>query len=125
MDFSRIEPMKGTPSVLIATMLLMTDPALAFCVRNDTGAPIRIEATEGTATFAVELDNNKKACCQPKDESCAIGEGDVKLSIEASEGDGACALSVDPKGNINVTGKADALKCKANKAGSTMDWVSG
>lgn len=100
-------------------------PAQAFCVRNDTGAPIQVEAEDGTAAFTAEIANNAKRCCSPKDESCAIGKADVKLSISASEGDGACALMVDPKGNINVTGKQNALKCKANKAGSTMDWASG
>ncbi len=100
-------------------------PANAFCVRNDTGAPIRVEAEGGTAAFAVEIANNKKTCCSPKDEQCAIGKADVQLSIGATEGDATCAITVDPKGNINVTGKQTALKCKANKAGSTMDWASG
>ena len=113
----------GPTLALAATFWLVAEPALAFCVRNDTGAPIRIEAVDGTATFAVERDNNKKTCCLPKDQSCAIGKADVKLSINVLEGAASCAVSVDPKGNINVTG--NALKCKANKAGSTMDWASG
>lgn len=115
----------GAALTLASAFLLNVQPALAFCVRNDTGAPIRVEALDGTADFAVEVPNNKKSCCSPKDESCAIGEADVELSIGASEGDATCAITVDPKGNINVTGKQSALKCKANKAGSTMDWAPG
>ena len=52
-------------------------PAYAFCVRNDTGAPIFIEAVEKSAVFNQELANNKKACCSPKDEACAIGKAKV------------------------------------------------
>lgn len=111
--------------VLAATFWLSAQPAFAFCVRNDTGAPIRIEAIDSTANFTMELDNNKKTCCQPNDQSCAIGKADVQLSITTPRGDATCAVSVGPKGNINVTGNANALKCKANKAGSTMDWASG
>ena len=108
-----------------AAFWLNIQPTLAFCIRNDTGGPIHVEALDGTATFAVEVDNNKKSCCSPKDESCAIGDADIKLSVGASKGDATCEVMVDPKGNINVTGDHDALKCKANKAGSTMDWASG
>lgn len=115
----------GLVITFAAAFWLNAEPALAFCVRNDTGSPIRVEALKSTASFATEIANNKKACCQPKDERCAIGDVDVQLSITASEGDGSCALSVQPKGNINVTGKQNALKCKANKAGSTMDWAPG
>ena len=99
--------------------------AHAFCVRNDTGAPISIEAVDGTASFSVELANNKKACCSPKDDACSIGKADIKLDIGATQGDAHCDVTVSPKGNVNVTGKQTALKCKANKAGSTMDWASG
>lgn len=84
-----------------------------------------IEATDGTAAFSRELANNKKTCCQPKDKACAIGKDKVKLTISVSGGDTSCRVTVDPKGNINVTGKPDLIKCKANKAGSTMDWASG
>ena len=108
----------------VAAVCLLAEPASAFCVRNDTGAPISVRAEEGTAAFDVDIANNEKTCCSPKDQGCAIGENDVQLSISTPEG-GSCALTVDPKGNINVTGKPDALKCKANKAGSTMDWASG
>ncbi len=100
-------------------------PAQGFCVRNDTGASISIEAADGTAVFSRELANNKKACCQPKDKACAIGKEKVRLTISSPEGDASCSIAVDPKGNVNVTGKPDRLKCKANKAGSTMDWASG
>jgi len=71
------------------------------------------------------LANNKKVCCQPKDQACAIGEGKVKLSITSQEGETTCQVAVSPKGNVNVTGKPSSMKCKANKAGSTMDWASG
>lgn len=111
--------------VLAATGWLSIQPANAFCVRNDTGAPIRVDALEGTAAFTVEVANNTKACCSIKDQNCAIGKADVQLSIGATQGDDTCTVSVHPKGNINVTGKQNALKCKANKAGSTMDWASG
>ncbi|MGI9508221.1 MAG: hypothetical protein ACR2QJ_02595 [Geminicoccaceae bacterium] len=109
----------------VAVLGLSLQPASAFCVRNDTGAPIRIEALDDSAAFATEVGNNKKACCSPKDESCAIGGADIKLSIHGSSGDAACEVTVDPKGNVNVTGDRNTLKCKANKAGSTMDWASG
>ena len=99
--------------------------AYGFCVRNDTGAPITVEAVDGTASFAIELANNKKACCSPKDDACAIGKADVKLNIGATESETRCDVAVSPNGNVNVTGKQNALKCKANKAGSTMDWASG
>ena len=122
---ARPGPGLGLAIAFAMALWLNAGAALAFCVRNDTGASIRVEAQNGTAAFAADIANNKKACCRPKDESCAIGDGEVQLSITASEGVGSCALSVDPKGNINVTGKQNALKCKANKAGSTMDWASG
>ena len=115
----------GAAIATAAAFWLNVQPAAAFCIRNDTGAPIRVEALDGTAAFAVEVGNNKKSCCSPKDESCAIGDADIKLSIGTSKGDAACEVTVDPKGNINVTGDHDALKCKANKPGSTMDWASG
>lgn len=99
--------------------------AFGFCVRNDTGAPISVEAVDRTASFDVKLANNKKACCSPKDDACAIGKTDVKLKIGASESDARCDVTVSAKGNVNVTGRQNALKCKANKAGSTMDWASG
>lgn len=99
--------------------------AHAFCVRNDTGAPIHVEAIDGTARFAMELPNNKQACCSPKDEACAISKADVKLTINALESKAHCDVTVSPRGNVNVTGRQDALRCKANKAGSTMDWASG
>ncbi|MEM7041962.1 MAG: hypothetical protein AAF543_04035 [Pseudomonadota bacterium] len=110
--------------IALVAACVLAQPASAFCVRNDTGSAINVRADEGTAAFDVDIDNNKKACCSPKDENCAIGKADVQLSITAPEG-GSCTITVDPKGNINVTGKPHALKCKANKAGSTMDWASG
>ncbi|MGI9493789.1 MAG: hypothetical protein ACR2QF_15440 [Geminicoccaceae bacterium] len=100
-------------------------PAESFCVRNDTGASIVIEAVEGSANFSRTLVNNKKACCQPKDAACAIGEDKVKLTISSQEGAATCQVTVPAKGNVNVTGRLNKIKCKANKAGSTMDWVSG
>ncbi|MEM8949012.1 MAG: hypothetical protein AAGA21_21635 [Pseudomonadota bacterium] len=115
----------GTALLLTALSWLPSQPAGAFCVRNDTGAAIRVEADGETAVFSAEIDNNKKACCSPKDEACAIGKADIELSIGATEGDARCSVSVNPKGNVNVTGKQNALKCKANKAGSTKDWASG
>lgn len=115
----------GAILALVTICWMNSQPAHAFCIRNDTGAPIRAEAIDDTAIFAVDIANNKKACCSPKDEACAIGKEDVKLSIRASESESNCNVTVDPKGNINVTGKQNALKCKANKAGSTMDWASG
>ena len=115
----------GTAFAAAAAFWLNVQPAVAFCIRNDTGAPIRVEALDGTAAFAAEVGNNKKSCCSPKDESCAIGDADIKLSVGTSKGDATCEVTVNPKGNINVTGDHDALKCKANKAGSTMDWASG
>ena len=111
--------------VLVMVGWLTAAPAEAFCVRNDTGAPLQVEAVDGTTVFKATVDNNKKACCSPKDAACALTKAEVMLSITASEGDAACDVSVDPKGNVNVTGKPDSLKCKANKAGSTMDWASG
>lgn len=117
---------KGAAAFILSAALCMdVQPVLAFCVRNDTGASIRVEALDGTAEFAVDIGNNKKSCCQPKNEDCAIGKADVQLSIKASKGEAACDVTVDPKGNINVTGDQNTLKCKANKAGSTMDWASG
>lgn len=103
----------------------MINPAMSFCVRNDTGTVITIEAIDDSASFNRELANNKKACCQPKDKTCAIGKDKVKLSISTPEDAAMCSVTVDPKGNVNVTGKPDRIKCKANKAGSTMDWASG
>lgn len=123
--FARVGRHGGAVIAAAAALWLNVQPAFAFCIRNDTGAPIRAEALDGTATFAAEIDNNKKTCCSPKDESCAIGDAAIKLLVSASEGDATCEVTVDPKGNINVTGDHDALKCKANKAGSTMDWASG
>ena len=111
--------------VLVMVSWLTAMPAEAFCVRNDTGAPILVEAVDGMTVFKATVDNNKKACCSPKDAACALTKADVMLSITAADSDAACDVSVDPKGNVNVTGKPDALKCKANKAGSTMDWASG
>jgi len=125
MDFPRIGLNAGFAPILAVACWLSVQPALAFCVRNDSGAPIRIEAIEGSARFSAEIDNNKKSCCRPDDRNCAIGKAGVKLTINAVGGDAACAVTVDPKGNVNVTGNANALKCKANKAGSTMDWASG
>ncbi len=105
--------------------LIAVTPAESFCVRNDTGGSILIEAIEESANFSRELANNKKACCQPKDQACGIGEGKVKLSISSQKGDATCQVAVSAKGNVNVTGKPNSLKCKSNKAGSTMDWASG
>lgn len=110
---------------LAATCWASVQPALAFCVRNDTGAIIQVQALDGTASFSADIANNKKVCCSPKDEACAIGKGDVRLSIRASKGDATCDVTADPKGNINVTGRQNALKCKANKPGATMDWAPG
>lgn len=123
--FIRRQRMEAAALALMIAIGAGVEPAYGFCVRNDTGAPIIIEAVDGTASFAVELANNKKACCSPKNEACAIGKADVKLAIGASEGDASCDVTVSAKGNVNVTGKQDALKCKANKAGSTMDWAPG
>lgn len=110
---------------LVTVIWLAAGPAEAFCVRNDTGAPIQVEAVEGTAAFTATISNNKKTCCSPKDAACALTKADVLLSITGSDSDASCDVAVDPKGNVNVTGKPDALKCKANKAGSTMDWAPG
>lgn len=109
----------------LATVILLITPASAFCVRNDTGTTILIEATDDSAVFSQELANNKKVCCQPKDQACAIGKGKVKLSISSGNDAASCYVAVSPKGNVNVTGKPDKIKCKANKPGSTMDWASG
>ena len=89
--------------------------AEGFCVRNDTGASIVIEAKDGSANFSHELINNKKVCCEPKDEACAIGAEKVKLSISSEDGEATCQVTVSAKGNVNVTGKPDEIKCKANK----------
>jgi hypothetical protein len=117
--------MRTTAFALAMTFGAGIQSAHGFCVRNDTGAPISVEAVDGTASFFVELANNKKACCSPRDDACAIGKADIKLKIGASETEASCDVTVSPKGNVNVTGKQNALKCKANKAGSTMDWASG
>ena len=110
---------------LVMASWLTAEPAEAFCVRNDTGGPIQVEAVDGTAAFRITIDNNKKACCPPKKAACAVDETSVKLSITGAVSDANCDVTVDPKGNVNVTGKPEALKCKANKAGSTMDWAPG
>ena len=109
----------------LSLSLVVHGPAAAFCIRNDIGAPIQVEAKDGMASYSVEIDNNKKACCPPKDAACAISDEKVTLSITVEGGDGTCDVNVDPKGNVNVTGNPTRLKCKANKAGSTMDWASG
>lgn len=106
-------------------VLVSANPAFSFCVRNDTGFSIAIEATGQSANFSHRLANNKKICCEPKDEACAIGKAKVTLSISAFDGEATCDVAVSPKGQVNVTGKSGSLKCKANKAGSTMDWASG
>lgn len=113
-------------AVIVASVVFLSsfNPALAFCVRNDTGAPIRVEAGDGTATFRADIANNEKACCRPADERCKIGQANVSLSINTSEGNASCNVTVVPKGNVNITGNRNALKCKANKPGSTMDWAS-
>ncbi|MGI9450875.1 MAG: hypothetical protein ACR2QH_09625 [Geminicoccaceae bacterium] len=115
--------------VLMLTSLMIivaiVTPAESFCVRNDTGTSIMIEAIQGSANFSRELVNNKKVCCQPKDETCAISGDKVKLMISSQEGKATCEIAVTAKGNVNVTGKPSQIKCKANKAGSTMDWASG
>ncbi|MGI9437443.1 MAG: hypothetical protein ACR2Q4_21890 [Geminicoccaceae bacterium] len=105
--------------------LSLAEPVAAFCVRNDTGGPIIIQALDDSAAFSRELANNKKACCSPKDEGCAIDKSGVKLSISSPGDKEACSITVSPKGNVNVTGRSGELTCKANKAGSTMDWASG
>lgn len=111
---------------LASVMFLMSAlPAAGFCVRNDTGVAISIEAIQESATFSRSLANNKKACCQPKDQACAIGKDNVTLTISTDQDQSSCQIEVEPKGNVNVTGKPDRIKCKANKAGSTMDWASG
>lgn len=114
-------------ATIAAAMLLVIDvtPAVAFCVRNDIGSPIQVEALDDTASFRVAVANNEKACCEPKDEACAIGDDKVRLSITTDEGKASCRVNVGARGNVNITGSPDALKCKANKAGSTMDWASG
>lgn len=117
--------MEATTFTLLIALGAGIEPAYGFCVRNDTGAPINVEAVDGTASFAVELANNKRVCCSPKNAACAIGKADVKLVIGTSESETSCDVIVSAKGNVNVTGKQDALKCKANKAGSTMDWAPG
>jgi len=117
----------GSRSLLLIMIgcAMTATPADAFCVRNDTGSPVVVAALEGTAIFQTKLANNKKACCEPKDEACGIGKDKVRLSI-SSEGEGAhCKVEVSPRGNVNVTGRIDQLRCKANKAGSTMDWAPG
>ena len=113
--------------VLTAAMssFAIVTPAESFCVRNDTGASIMIEAVQGSANFSRELANNNKACCRPEDEACAISGEKVKLMISSPEGEATCEVAVTAKGNVNVTGKSSQIKCKANKAGSTMDWASG
>lgn len=110
---------------LLAISALFIQPAAAFCVRNDTGEPVKVEAIEDSAVFNVEIANNQKACCDPKDAACGISQDKVQLSISSSGSKAMCSVAVGPKGNINVTGRPDQLKCKANKAGSTMDWASG
>ena len=107
------------------SVIAVVTPAQSFCVRNDTGTSIMIEAIDGSAAFNRELANNEKTCCQPKDQACAIGKDKVKLTISTPNNDAACSVTVSPKGNVNVTGKPDQIKCKANKTGSTMDWASG
>jgi len=123
--FSRSFHCGAAAFVLYSVSVIVSEPAAAFCVRNDIGAPIQVQALDGTANFTVEIENNKKACCKPKDAACGIGEENVKLSITAGDEDAVCDVSVDPKGNVNVTGKPTGLKCKSNKAGSTMDWAPG
>lgn len=108
-----------------AAVTMAPSPAAAFCIRNDTGAAIQVEATDDSAVFQTEIANNKKRCCSPKDEACGITKKKVQLSISSPDGEATCKVAVGAKGNVNVTGSPDQLKCKANKAGSTMDWASG
>lgn len=112
-------------SLVSIVEVMAASSANAFCVRNDTGSPIFVEALDGTEVFQTELANNKKACCEPKDQACGIGKGKVRLSISSEEEQAHCTVEVNPKGNVNVTGQKDQLKCKANKANSTMDWSYG
>jgi hypothetical protein len=111
--------------LVFASVLMTTAPAAAFCIRNDTGATIQVEATDDSAVFQTEIANNKKSCCSPKDEACGITKKKVQLSISSPNGEATCEVAVSAKGNVNVTGNPKQLKCKANKAGSTMDWASG
>ncbi len=109
----------------LISLITAVGSAESFCVRNDTGTAIMIEAIDDSATFSHELANNKKVCCPPKDQACALGKDKVSLTISTAKGEASCDIAVEPKGNVNVTGKPDQIKCKANKAGSTMDWASG
>lgn len=111
--------------LVLAAVTMAAVPAAAFCIRNDTGATIQVQATDDSAVFQTEIANNKKSCCSPKDETCGITKKKVQLSISSPGGEATCEVAVGAKGNVNVTGSPDQLKCKANKAGSTMDWASG
>lgn len=119
-----ISPGLLTAGILMSLALEMT-PVQAFCIRNDTGAPIRIDATNEGIEFGLELDNNKKACCDHKKKDCVLDNDKIDLSISSSAGEASCSVTVPASGNVNVTGQPDSLKCKAVKAGSTMDWASG
>ncbi len=125
MDHCLLSARWKSAALAFVGILAITNPAMSFCVRNDTGTAIMIDAIDQSANFSHELANNKKICCQPKDKACAIGKDKVNLSISTGEDGASCDVAVTPKGNVNVTGKPGRIKCKANKAGSTMDWASG
>ena len=62
--------------ILAAAGWLSIQPASAFYIRNDTGAPIRVKSEGSTAAFTVEIANNTKICCSPKDKNWSSGPGE-------------------------------------------------
>ena len=64
MGFTRTGRFVSNALVLTALSSLPLQPANAFCVRNDTGAPIRVEADGETAVFSAEIANNKEGLLQ-------------------------------------------------------------
>lgn len=122
---SKIIEARGLLIGALAGLVVGIGPASAFCIRNDTGAPIKVDTTNQGLNVTLELANNKKACCDHKEDRCTLGNDKIDLSISSSAGEASCSVTVPASGNVNVTGRPDKLKCKALKAGSTMDWASG
>ena len=97
--------------------IAMLSPAAAFCVNNDSGRAIKIDATTKGLPFNQEIANNTKVCCDFEASDCTLGYEVVDLFISSTTGVPYCSVTVSAKGHVDVTELADRITCHTRGAG--------
>ncbi|MBF0455894.1 MAG: hypothetical protein HQL72_13895 [Magnetococcales bacterium] len=102
----------------VATAAFWVVDGWAFCVQNDSEAPLFARSLDSTK-FQVDIPPGEKKCCvkcvnpQRDKTTLLIVSGYVPVSRNSQPGwQGECRVKTKETGNITVTGSLEELHCQ-------------